>query len=151
VSTLDFISGTQYCAWYFKSLGGRIGKDCCLYPTGGDPFMPEPDLVTIGDRCVIDVASLVTHLNTRGNFELVTIKLDNHVTLRSQSRIQQGVHCEPGSMLLEKSLALTGEIVEANSVWQGTPAERVFEYDNSDGISPSTSYFADELYYTELV
>ena len=137
VSTLDFISGTQFCTWYFKALGGKIGKDCCLYPAGGDPFMPEPDLVNIGDRCVIDVASMVTHLNTRGNFELVKITLENNVTLRSQSRLQQGVQCEPGSMLLEKSLALTGEIIEANSVWQGTPAERVFEYGRSSWYSDS--------------
>ena len=99
--------------------------------------MPEPDLVNIGDRCVIDVASMVTHLNTRGNFELVKITIDNNVTLRSQSRLQQGVHCEPGSMLLEKSLALTGEIIEAKSVWQGTPAERVFEYGSSSWYSDS--------------
>jgi hypothetical protein len=52
-------------------------------------------------------------------------------------------------MLLEKSLAMTGEIVEANSVWQGTPAERVFEYDESNGMSPSSSSSGD-LFYTEL-
>jgi hypothetical protein len=92
--------------------------------------MPEPDLVTVGDRCVIDVASIVAHLNTRGNFELVKIRLDNNVTLRSRSRLQQGVHCETGSMLMEKSLALTGETIEANTVWQGSPAARVFEYES---------------------
>lgn len=150
VSTLDFISGTQYCTWYFKCLGAQVGKDCCLYPAGGDPFMPEPDLVEIGDRCVIDIASIVAHLNTRGNFELVKIKLDSHATLRSRSRVQQGVHCEAGSMLLEKSLALTGEIIEANSVWQGSPADCVHEYQDSEGVSPATSFEGD-LSYTELV
>ena len=112
--------------------------------------MPEPDLVQMGDRCVIDVASVVAHLNTRGNFELVKIRLDNHVTLRTRSRVQQGVHCESGSMLLEKSLALTGEIIECNSVWQGAPASHIFEYDKNEGVSPATS-FDGAADYTELV
>ncbi len=150
VSSLDFIGGTPFISWYFRALGATIGKDCCLYPAGGDPFMPEPDLVTVGDRCVIDIASLVAHLNTRGNFELVRIRLDNNVTLRSRSRLQQGVHCESGSMLMEKSLALTGEIIEANSVWQGAPASRVFEYQPTEGVCNARS-FSEDLNYTALV
>ena len=90
--------------------------------------MPEPDLVSMGNQCVVDLASIVCHLNTRGNFELVKISMEDNVTLRSRSRIQQGVHMETGSMLLEKSLALTGEVIEAFSVWQGAPSSRVFSY-----------------------
>jgi acyl-CoA synthetase (AMP-forming)/AMP-acid ligase II/carbonic anhydrase/acetyltransferase-like protein (isoleucine patch superfamily) len=152
-SVLDFLAGTPYINWYFRSLGSTIGKDCCLYPAGGDPYMPEPDLVTIGDRCVVDLASIVSHLNTRGNFELVRIKLDDHVTLRSRSRLQQGVHCEAGAMLLEKSLALTGEIIEPDSVWQGGPASRVFAYDSNLAVTPSTYFEHDKAVanYTELV
>ena len=102
--------------------------------------MPEPDLVTIGDRCVIDMASVVCHLNTRGNFELVNIRIEDHATLRSRSRIQQGVHFEAGAMLLEKSLALTGEVIESDSVWQGAPASRSFSYERNLGVPPSTSF-----------
>ena len=93
--------------------------------------MPEPDMVDIGDRCVIDCASVVCHLNTRGNFELKKIILENNVTLRTRSRIQQGVYMEQGSMLLEKSLVMTGEVIEADSVWQGAPASRLLSYDTS--------------------
>jgi acetyltransferase-like isoleucine patch superfamily enzyme len=147
ISTLDLIAGSPYLIWYFRSLGGNIGKNCCLYPAGGDPFMPEPDLVDIGDRCVVDNSSIVAHLNTRGNFQLVRIKMDNGVTLRVSSRIQQGVHCESGSMLLEKSLALTGEVIEANSVWQGAPASRVFTRHRKYLDLPSTSF--DDSDFTE--
>jgi len=135
---LDFVAGTPYMASFFRWHGCKIGKDCCLYPAGGDPYMPEPDLVEIGNRCVIDCSSVVCHLNTRGNFELARIKLDNNVTLRSRSRIQQGVHMETGSMLLEKSLAMTGEIIETDSIWQGAPASRIFSYDNSSINSHAT-------------
>jgi acyl-CoA synthetase (AMP-forming)/AMP-acid ligase II/acetyltransferase-like isoleucine patch superfamily enzyme len=128
---LDFLAGTPYMSAFFRLLGSKIGQDCCLYPAGGDPYMPEPDLVEIGHRCVIDCASLVSHLNTRGNFELKKIVIENNVTLRTRSRIQQGVHMEQGSMLLEKSLAMTGEVIEADSVWQGAPAARLMSYDTS--------------------
>lgn len=126
---LDFFSGTPYMAAYFRWNGGTIGKDCCLYPAGADPFMAEPDLLYMGDRCVVDCASIVSHLNTRGNFELVKIVMENDCTLRTRSRVQQGVYMEEGSQLLEKSLALTGEVIEAYSVWQGGPASWWFQYD----------------------
>lgn len=91
--------------------------------------MPEPDLVHMGDRCVVDCASIVCHLNTRGNFELEKIVLEHDCTLRTRSRVQQGVYMEKGSQLLEKSLAMTGEVIEGFSVWQGSPASWWFQND----------------------
>ena len=128
-------------ATFFRALGCKIGNDCCLYPAGFEPLMPEPDLVEMGDHCVIDCASVVCHLNTRGNFELAKIVLQNNVTLRTGARIQQAVVMETGSMLLEKSLALTGEVIEADSVWLGAPAARLLSYDTSSiGTRASASY-----------
>lgn len=134
VQTTDLLAGTPYMSMYYSALGANIGKDCCLYPAGADPSMPEPDLVKLGDRCVVDVASIVSHLNTRGNFELVRIEMEDNVTLRTRSRIQQGVHMESGAMLLEKSLALTGEIIDAESVWQGAPARKTHSYQRGCGL-----------------
>jgi acetyltransferase-like isoleucine patch superfamily enzyme len=140
---LDFIRGTPHMVTYFRWLGCKIGEDCCLYPSGGDPYMPEPDLVEMGDRCIIDCASIVCHLNTSGNFELVKIIMENNVTLRTRARIQQGVYMESGSMLLEKCLAMTGEVIDADSVWLGAPATKVFSYDYntvSTSMSKATSF-----------
>jgi hypothetical protein len=51
-SILDFVAGTPFMNTYFRLLGSNIGKDCCLYPAGGDPYyMLEPDLVTMDHRC----------------------------------------------------------------------------------------------------
>jgi carbonic anhydrase/acetyltransferase-like protein (isoleucine patch superfamily) len=138
---LDFIRGTPFMCTFFRLLGSSIGHDCCLYPAGFEPMMPEPDLVSMGDNCLIDCASVVCHLNTRGNFELARIKMENNVTLRAGSRIQQAVVMESGSMLLEKSLAMTGEIIEADSIWLGSPASRLITYDTSSiGTRRSGSY-----------
>jgi acetyltransferase-like isoleucine patch superfamily enzyme len=129
LNLLQFLSGTPYMVAYFRLNGGDIGKDCCLYPAGADPFMPEPDLVHMGDRCVLDCASVVCHLNTRGAFTLKEINLEKDTTLRCRSRVQQAVHVEEGAQLLEKSLAMTGEVIEAYSVWKDAPAAFWFQYD----------------------
>jgi hypothetical protein len=131
MNIMDLFSGSPLMSFFFRALGLKAGRDCCLYPAGGDPYMPEPDLVEMGDRCVIDCASIVCHLNTRGNFELSKIIMGNNVTLRSRSRIQQGVCMEDNSMILEKSLAMTGEVIESDSVWIGAPATRLLSYDTS--------------------
>jgi hypothetical protein len=34
-------------------------------------------------------------------------------------------------MLLEKSLVMTGEVIEADSIWQGAPASRILSYETS--------------------
>jgi len=94
-------------------------------------FNFQPDLVSMGDGCVIDCASIVCHLNTRGSFQLAKIVMEDQCTLRTRSRLQQGVYMESGSQLLEKSLAMTGEVIEANSVWQGGPAAWWFQYSNN--------------------
>lgn len=139
ISLLDLICGTPYMSAFFRLLGCRIGDDCCLFPTGGEPFMIEPDLVSMGDRCLVDNGKLICHLNTRGNFELARIQLDDNVTLRTECRIQQGVVIEEGSMLLEKSLAMTGEVIEPESVWLGSPATRLFSYDAASSIGTRNS------------
>lgn len=120
LNLLQFAMGTPHMNRCFRWNGGNIGKNCFLYPAGANPFMPEPDLVTLGDRTVVDCASLVAHLNTRGNFELVPITVEKDCALRTHSHVQQGVHMETGSVILEKSLAMTGEIIDARTIWQGS-------------------------------
>ncbi len=132
VNLVEFLVGTEFINIFFRLCGCKIGKSCCLYPAGGDPYMSEPDLVEMGDYCLLDTASIICHLNTAGHFALAKITLEDRVTLRARSRIQQGVHMECGSMLLEKSLAMTGEVVDADSVWQGSPATRLAFYHSLD-------------------
>lgn len=134
LNLLQFIAGSPYMNWYFRLNGSKVGKDVCLYPSGADPMMPEPDMVKIGDRVVIDCSSVVCHLNTRGNFELVPIVIESECTLRAYSRVQQGVHMETGSMLLEKSIAMTGEVLDKRSVWQGGPATMWLQYPEHEQV-----------------
>eukprot|EP00854_Cymbomonas_tetramitiformis_P008380 gene8380-9959_t len=67
------IQGSAWIVWYYRALGCQIGTDVCLYPTGSDPMMTEPDLVRIEDGACINQAYIICHTNTRGNFALNTI------------------------------------------------------------------------------
>eukprot|EP01038_Epipyxis_sp_PR26KG_P009637 gene9637-12976_t len=122
MGTLDSIRGSQYLVWYFRMLGAKIGRSVCLYPNGGDPMMTEPDLVTIGDLAGIDEASLVAHINTRGNFKLNPLMVKAGAVLKAHTRLLSGAAMEAESMLLEHTLVMSGEVVDTGSVWQGWPS-----------------------------
>lgn len=119
---LDLLQGSQYLVWYFQALGAKIGSNVCLYPNGGDPMMTEADLITIDDVCSIDNASVVAHVNTRGQFALNTLHLHTGCVLKSMSRLLSGSQpMQPHSILLEHTLVMAGESVESEIVWQGWP------------------------------
>lgn len=46
---------------------------------------------------------------------------------------------EEGSQLLEKSVAMTGEVIESRSVWQGVPASLWFNYSEESVTSSEES------------
>ncbi|KAI9207543.1 uncharacterized protein BJ171DRAFT_596561 [Polychytrium aggregatum] len=135
---LEYIRGSWYIVHYFRSLGCRIGKRVCLYPTGGDPMMTEPDLVKIGDDVAIDVASVVCHINSRGQFSLNPLVIGNGSVLRAESRLLSGAEMEPDSTLLEHTLVVSGELVEGGSTWQGWPGT-VVELESISAYPPSNA------------
>ncbi|CAF1595681.1 unnamed protein product, partial [Adineta ricciae] len=122
---LDVFCGSAYLCLYYRCLGSRIGHNVCLYPTGGDPMMTEPDLVVIGDDCCVDDASLICHLNSKGRFTLNPLIVGNRCVLRSQSRLLSGATMEDDSTLLEHTLILSGDTTDEGTIWQGWPATDV--------------------------
>ncbi|KAF4337287.1 coenzyme a synthetase [Fusarium beomiforme] len=102
---LNLLTGTYWMVIYFKLMGAKIGKDCALFVNGTPSLMfTEPDLITLGDRVVIDDASVVAHINTRGKFDL--------------NKVEIGDSC-----LLEHTLIMGGDVVEGRKTMQGWPAE----------------------------
>jgi len=120
---LVYLQGSAYLVWYFRALGCQIGKDVCLYPTGSDPMMTEPELVSIGDRACINAGFIICHTNTKGNFALNTILIGESATMRTWSRLMAGGQLAKGARLLEHTLALVGDNVEAGVIWQGWPVQ----------------------------
>ena len=120
---LDSLRGSAYLVWYFRALGAKVGQNVCLYPTGGDPMMTEPELVSIGDGACVDDASLVAHLNSRGRFELRCVTIGARSTLRRASRVLAGAAVHAGGTLLEHTLVMSGDAVDSDTTWQGWPAD----------------------------
>jgi len=120
--SLDCLRGTPMMNSYFRLHGAAIGDGVCLYPTGADPYMTEPDLVKLGDGVCVDKASLVAHSNTFGEYELRTLEVGRKATLRSGSRLISGAKMEDHSEILEHTLILPGDEVPKYQACQGWPA-----------------------------
>ncbi|KAJ3246725.1 hypothetical protein HDU78_006260 [Chytriomyces hyalinus] len=121
----DFVNdlrGSAFIVSYFRAMGCSIGERVCLYPTGGDPMMTEPDLVSIGDHTVIDKASIVAHINSKGKFALNELQIGSFCVLRSDARLLSGAEMCDNSRLMERTLVLGGDTVESGKVMQGWPA-----------------------------
>lgn len=122
---LGLLTGTAYCSWYFRALGARVGRDCALFSNGTLSLVfTEPDLLTLGDRVVVDDASLVGHINSRGKFDLNRLSVGDRCVLRTNSRLLSGAHMGSDSCLLEHTLIMGGDVVEQGRTMQGWPAER---------------------------
>jgi hypothetical protein len=121
-------TGTYYYALYFRLLGARIGKDCALF-AGGVVSLPftEPDLLTLGDRVAVDDASLVAHINSRGNFNLNPLVVGDRSALRTGSRLHSGATMGRDACLLEHTLVLAGDEIEDGVTCQGWPADAITE------------------------
>ncbi|KAK3709125.1 hypothetical protein LTR37_011104 [Vermiconidia calcicola] len=121
---LGLLTGTHWMVLYFRALGATVGKDCALF-AGGEPSLmfTEPDLLTLGNRVSVDDASLVCHINTRGKFDLNPLHVGDRSVLRSGSRLLSGAKMEEDTCLLEHTLVMAGDVVDAGSTYQGWPAE----------------------------
>lgn len=122
---LGMLTGTHWLVLYFRALGGTLGDNCALFANGRPSLMfTEPDLITIGDRTVIDDASVVAHINTRGKFDLNRLAIGERCVMRSGSRLLSGAVMRDDSALLEHTLVMGGDVVEKGWTMQGWPAGR---------------------------
>ncbi|KAI0129065.1 hypothetical protein BJ170DRAFT_358715 [Xylariales sp. AK1849] len=131
---LGMLTGTHWIVMYFRALGANIGKDCALFVNGSPSLMfTEPDLLTMGDRVVVDDASLVGHINSRGTFDLNKLHVGDRCVLRTGSRLLSGASMQDDSCLMEHTLVMGGDVVDERSTLQGWPA-RVFKHETTGGL-----------------
>jgi acyl-CoA synthetase (AMP-forming)/AMP-acid ligase II/acetyltransferase-like isoleucine patch superfamily enzyme len=116
-----FFGGSAYLGMYYRALGATIGKDVCLSPLGTGLFLPEPDLVEIGDNTCVNASTIVCHNNNGGYFELATIEIRENVTLRSGVRVMHSSFISADARLLEHTLITPGDTVPQGATWQGWP------------------------------
>ncbi|KMQ47251.1 Bacterial transferase hexapeptide repeat [Trichophyton rubrum] len=128
MNAMVLLTGTAYMVHYYRALGDKIGADFALAASGeADLLMTEPDLVTLGNRVTIDHASLVGHLNTRGDFELHPLQVGSRSVLKTKSRLLSGASVGVDACLLEHTLVLSGDHIDDGCTVQGWPAEPFME------------------------
>ncbi|KAF2179605.1 hypothetical protein K469DRAFT_798811 [Zopfia rhizophila CBS 207.26] len=122
VGIFGLLAGTHYMVLFYRALGARIGRDCALIANGRPSLLfTEPDLLTLGNRVVVDDASLVSHLNSRGYFKMHELHVGDRGVLRTGSRMLAGAQMAENACLLEHTLVMSGDCVEAGAMYQGWP------------------------------
>jgi len=111
-------SGTPALAVWLRSLGAKIGAGvwCESY------WLPEPDLVTLGDASTVNRGCVVqTHLFHDRIMSMDTVELEPGATLGPHSVVLPastlGAHATVGPA----SLVMRGETVPVGSRWSGNP------------------------------
>ncbi|MGC5166505.1 Pls/PosA family non-ribosomal peptide synthetase [Luteimicrobium sp. DT211] len=114
----NHVLGTPVLVVWLRLLGARIGRGvwCETY------WLPECDLVTLGDGAVVGRGSVVqTHLFHDRVMSLDTVALADGASVGPHSVVLPAAHLGAGASAGPSSLVMRGEDVPAGSRWQGNP------------------------------
>jgi non-ribosomal peptide synthetase-like protein len=110
--------GTPAMAVWLRSLGARIGRGvwCDSY------WLPEPDLVTLGDGSTVNRGCVVqTHLFHDRIMSMDRVELEAGATLGPHSVILPAASIGAHATVGPASLVMRGESVPVGSRWSGNP------------------------------
>lgn len=110
--------GTPALALWLRSLGARIGRGvwCDTY------WLPEPDLVTLGDGATVNRGCVVqTHLFHDRIMSIDRVAIERGATLGPHSIVLPGATIGAHATIGPASLVMRGEEVPVGSRWSGNP------------------------------
>ena len=110
--------GTPALALWLRSLGARIGRGvwCDTY------WLPEPDLVTLGDGATVNRGCVVqTHLFHDRIMSMDEVIIEAGGTLGPHSIVLPGATIGAYATIGPASLVMRGESVPVGSRWSGNP------------------------------
>ncbi|WP_029150492.1 Pls/PosA family non-ribosomal peptide synthetase [Microbacterium indicum] len=111
-------AGTPALAFWLRTLGAKIGHGVWT----DSYWLPEPDLVTLGDGSVVNRGSVVqTHLFHDRVMATDTVTLEQGATLGPHSVILPAASIGHDATVGPASLVMRGESVPAGSRWSGNP------------------------------
>ncbi|MGZ0713052.1 Pls/PosA family non-ribosomal peptide synthetase (plasmid) [Coraliomargarita sp. W4R53] len=111
-------SGTPALAVWLRSLGSKVGRGvwCESY------WLPEPDLVTLGDGSTVNRGCVVqTHLFHDRIMSMDSVELEQGATLGPHSVVLPGATVGANATVGPASLVMRGETVPVGSRWSGNP------------------------------
>ncbi|WP_144765346.1 Pls/PosA family non-ribosomal peptide synthetase [Curtobacterium sp. 9128] len=110
--------GTPALAAWLRSLGATIGRGAWLETY----WLPEADLVTIGDGATVSRGTVVqTHLFHDRVMQLDEVRIDAGGTLGPHSVVLPAAGIGPGATVAPASLVMRGEQVPGGTRWAGNP------------------------------
>ena len=111
-------TGTPALALWLRSLGAKIGRGvwCETY------WLPEPDLVTLGDGATVNRGCVVqTHLFHDRIMSMDAVEIERGGTLGPHSIVLPGATIGAHATIGPASLVMRGESVPKGSRWSGNP------------------------------
>ncbi|WP_417506231.1 Pls/PosA family non-ribosomal peptide synthetase [Microbacterium sp.] len=127
-------AGTPALAIWLRSLGAKIGHGVWT----DSYWLPEPDLVTLGDGATVNRGCVVqTHLFHDRVMSTDTVTLEEGATLGPHSVILPAASIGANATVGPASLVMRGESVPEGSRWSGNPigpwrAVKVRAYQSAD-------------------
>lgn len=111
-------AGTPALAIWLRTLGAKIGKGVWT----DSYWLPEPDLVTLGDGATVNRGCVVqTHLFHDRVMSIDTVTLEHGATLGPHSVILPAATIGADATVGPASLVMRGETVPVGSRWSGNP------------------------------
>lgn len=111
-------AGTPALAIWLRTLGARIGRGVWT----DSYWLPEPDLVTLGDGATVNRGCVVqTHLFHDRVMSIDTVTLEDGATLGPHSVILPAATIGSDATVGPASLVMRGETVPVGSRWSGNP------------------------------
>ncbi len=111
-------TGTPALAVWLRSLGAKVGRGvwCETY------WLPEPDLVTLGDGATVNRGCVVqTHLFHDRIMSMDAVQIERGGTLGPHSIVLPGATIGAHATIGPASLVMRGESVPTGSRWSGNP------------------------------
>ena len=127
-------AGTPALAMWLRSLGAKVGRGVWT----DSYWLPEPDLVTLGDGATVNRGCVVqTHLFHDRVMSIDTVTLEAGATLGPHSVILPAANIGANATVGPASLVMRGETVPVGSRWSGNPigpwrAVKVRAYQSAD-------------------
>jgi non-ribosomal peptide synthetase-like protein len=127
-------AGTPALAVWLRSLGAKIGRGVWT----DSYWLPEPDLVTLGDGATVNRGCVVqTHLFHDRVMSIDTVTLEAGATLGPHSVVLPAATIAADATVGPASLVMRGETVPEGSRWSGNPigpwrAVKVRAYQEAD-------------------
>ena len=121
---LPLVRSTPIINIFYRGIGAKIGKNVLIVTNN----IWDCDLIEIGDDCMIGGNVAITaHIGQGKKGRMRRVRIGNQVSIGANSYIMPGVVIEDNVLVGPNSVVPMGKRLKANSVYWGTPVEKVAE------------------------